>query len=242
MNVVVCSDLHADWSTAGVPRFGDAHAALHGAMNDAISMRAAAFLFLGDLCDPDNGPATIAAIELSIQVALRGSAYGVESHWIAGNHDVIEDGFGRTTLSPLAQVAAWVPGIHVYESPRFASVAKGRFRLCALPFTASSHPYDPARVVVDALAGSGAGPWVVAGHLHLAGIIPGSESEDMARGRSVQFPLELVDAGANAVFLNGHYHRRQVYAGVHVPGSMMRLTFGEQDNEPGYLVVEVPGG
>jgi DNA repair exonuclease SbcCD nuclease subunit len=44
--------------------------------------------------------------------------------------------------------------------------------------------------------------------------------------------------------MNGHYHRAQVHAGehgvtVHIPGSLARLTFSEEKNAPGYMLLEV---
>ena len=39
--------------------------------------------------------------------------------------------------------------------------------------------------------------------------------------------------------LNGHYHRMQEAGGVRIPGSLVRLRFDEEHNDPGFLVLEV---
>lgn len=241
MKIFCVSDLHTDWSTAGAPRFKDIEGVLDEVVAAAIAARAAAFMCLGDLCDPDTGAATIRSIALQQRTALELSSHGVENHWVVGNHDVVEDGSGTTTHSPLAVVARWVPGIHVYERPSVSTVCKGRVSLVALPFTASSHAYDPADFVSHLPAV--VLPVIVAGHLHLKGIHPGSETVDMPRGRSVDWPLEeLAKRVPDALLLGGHYHRRQVFEGVQVIGAAARLTFGEEGNDPGYLVVEVRDG
>jgi hypothetical protein len=73
----------------------------------------------------------------------------------------------------------------------------------------------------------------------------GSETLDMPRGRDLAFPLEacaaLREAGGyeKQVLLNGHFHRRIVDGPVLVPGSLARLTHGEEDHEPGFLVVDL---
>ena len=76
----------------------------------------------------------------------------------------------------------------------------------------------------------------------LPGIHPGSETEDMPRGREVLFPGEQT-RGAVAR-MNGHYHARQTHGlgdggpDVIIPGSLARLGFGEESNEPGFLLVD----
>jgi hypothetical protein len=111
----------------------------------------------------------------------------------------------------------------------------------ALPFTPFCRSYDPAVFLREAAFVCRSPRVLIAGHLNLEGITPGSETLDMPRGRDVFFPIEeaLATFGDRAILLNGHYHERQVYRGVQVVGSLERLGFGELRNEPGYLLVEV---
>ena len=77
-------------------------------------------------------------------------------------------------------------------------------------------------------------------HLMLEGIGHGSETSDSPRGRDVFFPIvEMRALFPNAVFCAGHYHRQQVYEGVHIPGSLVQLTRGELDHRPGFLGLDV---
>ena len=239
--IVVSSDWHADWVTYGVARFGDVRAAAFQVVESAIRQKADLFAFLGDLCDPDDCPAALRALELAIDVATTLAAAGVPSWWLAGNHDVIEDGTGRTTLSPLSAIG--LREVVVVESPK-RLVIPGKSKhdpsrpvpALLLPFTAASHRYDPAAVVAENAEALGARA-VVAGHLTLDGIHPGEETLDMPRGRSVSFPVEACRAGW--LKMNGHYHARQSYRGVQIPGSVARLGFGEAKNKPSFLTLEI---
>jgi DNA repair exonuclease SbcCD nuclease subunit len=241
--IVVSSDWHLDHSTYGVQRFGDVAQAVRQTVDAAIAERADLYLFTGDLCDPDDGPWALQSVGFAIEVATALLRRGIASWWLAGNHDVIEDGTGRTTLSPLR--ALDLPEVRVFEEPSLAFVpgeskfdrSKRRVQLLALPFTATSRNYDPEKVVrhYDEQLGSRA---VVAGHMtQLEGAQDGEETTEMPRGRAMKFPLAACRPGW--LKINGHWHDRQVCQGVHIQGSVARLTFGEEKNRPGYIVLEI---
>ena len=125
--------------------------------------------------------------------------------------------------------------IRVYDGPCLEVF--GGCDVLALPFTSRAHAYDPAEAVRQ--NGTDA-PALVLGHLNIEGIEPGSETADFPRGREVFLPVPLIrERFPNATIACGHYHRRQVFQGVHIPGSLARLTFGEEENEPGFLIAEV---
>jgi hypothetical protein len=157
--------------------------------------------------------------------------------WVAGNHDVIEDGSGDTVLTPLAALHHAEPGVvQVAGAPTLIDW-KGHRKIVCLPFAASSHAYDADRVVRE-LVGDRKDP-IVLGHLTVPGLIPGEEAHELPRGRDVMFPLSAFDDKPNALLMNGHHHRRDTEGRVKIPGTLARLTFGEDDNEPGFLVLEV---
>jgi hypothetical protein len=108
--------------------------------------------------------------------------------------------------------------------------------LCALPFTASSHSYDPQKYVDSTW--KDARRVIVAGHLSIEGVQPGEETKDLPRGRDVMWPH--IDKSNCVLQIAGHYHRRQVHRGIQIVGSPARFAFGERDNDPGFLVIEVP--
>ncbi len=241
MKVLVSSDWHADARTIGHARFGDVDQAVRQMVEDAITHKVDCFCFLGDLCDPDSGSTVFRSVELAISAATELSKAQIPTIWLAGNHDVIEDGTGDTTLSPLRPLQKVAGMTMLFERPGYVELGGVRFVL--LPYTALSHTYDPEEVVRNAVW-STAGTIVLA-HLSVAGVEPGEETNEMPRGRDVLFPRRMFSDQMESVHcFNGHYHRQQThelpgFRPVHIPGAPCRFTFGEESNRPGYLLVEV---
>jgi DNA repair exonuclease SbcCD nuclease subunit len=190
---------------------------------------------------------------LAISAATVLSQAGITNVWLAGNHDVIEDGSGETTLEPLRALgvrrSTWV-----FDRPEWTGlgpvgvpVEEGTIPCLVLPFVASSHAVDLEEFVRStwAKAIEGCRLVVVLEHLHVRGAVPGEESDEMARGREVVYPRELLEqiakeSGVELVQLGGHYHRRQRIGGLQIVGAPARFTFGERENDPGFVIVEVP--
>lgn len=248
MRIVAVSDLHADWQTLGVPRHDEVASALESAAGWAVENDADVFLFLGDLADPDNGGGTLRAIELAARTAIGLAQRGVDSIWLAGNHCVTEDSTGATVLSPLAPLEGigWPTSARIFVAERPRLIESCGVAFACLPFAPVSHAYDPAveaaRLFVENEPNGF--PVVVLSHLTIPGIQPGEETTEMPRGRDMPYPFEAT-RGAVAR-LSGHYHRRQVFdpgdggPPLHVCGSACRLTFSEEANEPGLLVIDLP--
>lgn len=246
MTSIVCvSDLHLDHSTHGVSRFDEVVRVVFASTSRAVEERAAAWMFLGDACDPDSGPIVFKCVEVLVEAARRLCHAGIPSVFLAGNHDVVAVSDLRTTLTPLR--ALWGPFggdlVHVFEEPGCAKIP-GLPKIVAFPFVAPSHAYDPeewARAQVQVSRES----TMTIEHLHVPGVQPGEETKEIPRGREVVFPGA---ATAKAVMrLGGHYHRGQtVDLGDGGPplvicGSPIRFTFGEEHNEEnGFMIVRVP--
>ena len=241
MRLVCSSDWHLDQSTAGVDRYDDVCHAIDESVQAAIELNADAYLMCGDLTDP-NTVRSHRAVAKAIEVQRRLYEADILPIFVAGNHDVIEDGSGMTTMSPLAATGrGWV-----FERPQMWQMTTHRNQedvvVIALPFTSTSHDYDPSEFihachkrVEDFL-----GPVLIPGHLNLEGISPGSETTEMPRGRNVYWPMDAInECFPAATVIGGHYHTPQEYKGVTIIGSMVRLRFDERDNTPGYIVVEV---
>lgn len=244
MKILHCSDWHLDRRTLGVDRFGEVRAAVRQTVDAAIREKVDLYLCTGDIADPDGGAGVLRCVEALVDVAAELSDAGIENWWVAGNHDPVEDGTGLTTLSPLHGFRS---GVSVFETPNVVE-CQGCVVLI-LPYPAATNPYDPQEFVCRAkkthlveAKHRGIKKVVVATHLQIDGAALGEESSDMARGRDVRLPVEEFDD--DWVVLAGHYHRRQTIRGpkgppIHVAGSLARLAFGEEPNEPSYQIVEV---
>jgi hypothetical protein len=228
-------DWHLDWTTGGLERFDEISEAVEQTIVSAVSEKVDLYVFLGDLCDPDvDSPLTIRAIARSVEVARTLEKEGIQSVWITGNHDVIEDGRGSHTLLALARA-----GFEVHATRPYGALLPGGIGLLFLPYAPLSHRYDPAQFV-RSCGLMAATRFVVAGHAtRIRGYDLGSEETDMARGRAMEFPIdEALALGPEVLLANGHYHSRY-HDPVWTPGSLARLTHGEERHEPGWLVMEL---
>jgi DNA repair exonuclease SbcCD nuclease subunit len=239
------SDWHADALSAGVDRFDDVAQAVAQTVKVAREEKVDLYLFTGDLCDPDDAPRVLRAVGLMIETAMELAGAGIDAWLVPGNHDVVENGSGRSTLSPLA--ALGIDEVSVFDRPEVALLpgrpkAKGGAPAHAvlLPYPPASRPYDPARFVREARARTGVA--MVAGHMtELTGVPDGEETREMMRGRGVPFPL--VECDPRWLLVNGHWHEGQTFRSgereVVIPGSLARLTHGEAASKPRFLLLEV---
>lgn len=235
LKFLACSDAHVDATTAGVSRLYDLRGALTETVAAAVESDCRLWVFGGDWSDPDSRRAWAAAT-YAVEVSRAVKTAGLDELWITGNHDVVEDGNGSSTLGPL--FASHADTKH-FDRPKVIRVEDVAF--LGLPYTPVCWNYDPAEEVKRlAKECKGVREVVVLGHLNVEGIAPGSETTDMPRGRDVFWPLdEIRKQLPGALLIGGHIHRRQVYEGLQIVGSLERLTLGEETNEPGYLIVEV---
>ncbi len=228
--ILVTSDWHADALTAGVERFDDVRMHVERMVQVAIENEVDAFIFLGDLCNADT-PRAWRALRLAVDVTTWLRERDIRSYWLTGNHDVIEDGHGSSTLLPLRGIAT------VFDNPCVGAfvVDDESRQFLALPFVPFSHAYDPVAFINDV-----EGPLdLVLSHLHIAGITPGTESDEYARGRSVLLPHRLIQKKwPDATILSGHYHEPQTFEGVEVVGSVERLTKNDVDGARSYMLLD----
>lgn len=236
MRLLLYSDAHLDAVTAGMRRIDDVDAAFSRVANVAREREVDAAVFLGDLADPDCGSILVRVLDSALQLAKSLENDDITSIWLAGNHDVIQDGSGATTLRPLRAVAS-----KVAERP--ATIYFDEVKMILLPYPSRAAAYDPELYVRDNAApvpGFAEKTIVLAHATSLRGARQGSESGDLARGGDFPFPVDECKRQGAAFMGNGHFHHGQVTPdGVHVPGSLVRLRFDEESNSPGILVVDV---
>lgn len=236
--IIVSSDWHLDAVTAGVPRFDDVNQKVMAILEKALLQGDGldAFVFCGDLCNPDT-PRAWKAVEVAVRVAATLDREEIPTLWLNGNHDVLADGSGASVLDPLRSIGLVASGpIHGC----FHSTGRGRMvNWIAFPFAAvGPHAYDPEAWVEKVQP---TGPIdLVFSHLNVEGIVPGSETTDFARGRQVFLPTEVIRRRWPAAkIIQGHYHRPQMKRAdqVTVVGSLELFTRADEGEARGYLEV-----
>lgn len=259
MKLLITGDWHLDAVTAGVARLTDVETTFNEVVRRVRSESIDVVVFLGDLTNPDKGTRTLRAVTAGVRILkylIRESGCAVVA--IAGNHDVVLDSTGLTSLTvireafgtnrigePGGQMVEYfdvTPGmVAVVENPAVLKLHSENSHawLVGLPFVSPACQYDPEKFIRLVGDCRPVGNLVVAGHLQLEGAILGSESTDMPRGRDVAFPINAAKALDPILMCNGHYHKRQTVRGVECPGSLARLAFGEEKNEPQWIEVEV---
>jgi DNA repair exonuclease SbcCD nuclease subunit len=253
LKLLHCSDWHGDKSTMGVPRYNDVARAVSQTVQTAHDERVDVYVCTGDIADPDDGPNALQNLELACATAAALASDGIASIWVPGNHDVIENGSGRSLLSPIAWINPSM--VRLCDRPSMQLIGprketkSNRFYqgvyLIALPYVPLSAAYDPPSVVREFARQLESRPHdrvIVATHLMFTGAQIGDETTEMPRGRDVEFPWEECDP--SWLILGGHYHRRQVVEGpggrrAHIAGSLARLTRGEANNVPAFSLIEV---
>lgn len=245
MRILVSSDWHLDAVTAGLPRFDELTERIDEIVERVVDeMMVDLFLNLGDLCDPDPLHAH-RCIAYAAAKASNLNARKIPNAWLVGNHDVMEDGDGTSTLSA---ITGWADGgsaehTFVFDEPSWRSF--GDVLLVALPYVPRAKNYNPDQVIDDiaeAVEDDGYKHILVIGHLTVAGARMASETFDMPRGRDIVYPVESIRRrwGKRATMLNGHYHRGQTTpSGVIIPGALARLAFDEADNDPGFMLLDL---
>lgn len=233
MKMLLTGDWHLDACTAGMSRADDLEAALKKVVKLAIDNDVDYFMFLGDLANPDAGSILIRVLDIALNAAGSLGDKGIESCWMSGNHCIIKDGGEFTSVTPLRHM----PKAHVITRPLLTGRPAFGCEIMFLPYCAK--PYDPEKFMQ-------ANPFtaktrIVLGHCTGAeGVKLGSETYDMSRGATLPFPLAECKRQRVTFMANGHWHRQQVTeSGIHIPGTLERLRFDEQDNSPGVMIVEV---
>lgn len=249
--ILLTGDWHADHKTFGVERFSEIEHAAHNMVSVAIEKQVDVFCFLGDLSDPDSGGLTIRSVNLARECMIDLNMACIPSIWISGNHDVLEDG---SSLSNFDLLPSFEKAMVVSDGCSIITGLTDRnsepidLAVLACPFTASSRPYDANKEVLNLATDTSLNNLLILGHFTIPGIEPGEETTDVPRGRNVLMPFvsirQLESKYSKLLIANGHYHKQQIFKSkdcqspILIPGSPVKLTFGESMNPHGYIIVE----
>ncbi len=230
MRIVASSDWHHDVITMGRRRSVELEASAWLSVQKACVEKCDAYLFAGDLSNPETDRAH-AAVAFAVRCALELDSAGVPSVWLLGNHDFITDNT-TSVLQPLLELSFRVPRVHVVTTRKSIAVQTS----CGI-LEVVCRPHEQQRGE-DGPRVSEADRRIALGHMAVPGALLGSETYDMPRGRDDQFFDPPPDVELK---LHGHYHRAQVVNDVHVIGSLMRLNVSEADNQPSFQIYTLGG-
>src|SRR5574343_1178244 len=102
MKLIITGDWHLDAVTAGQVRIEEAQRAVQQIIDRAEEQRVDAVVFLGDLCNPYRGSRTLRSVTAGVELFKSlVSRAGCSAVLVAGNHDVVHDDSGLTSLSPV---------------------------------------------------------------------------------------------------------------------------------------------
>ena len=249
---LIVGDIHLGKSTGiGKPGIGSALNSrivdqlrlLDWVLEQAIEVNASAIILTGDVCE-DVKPDYV-LIELFVEWLKQCSAYYIEVHIIAGNHDLKRTGVRFSSYLDLITILD-LPDVHIYTS--INTIFRDGVGFTLFPFrnrqtlgTSTNEeaiekitnqlPYEVEEIPNDFSR-------VLVGHLALVGsIFVGDEFDNLAR--ELMCPLETF-AGYDYVWM-GHVHKPQIMQKqpyiAHI-GSLDISNFGETDHKKVIVVFD----
>ena len=254
------SDWHVGKVLRGQPRADEHVKVLAEVVEIARAERPDLVIVAGDLYDSAAPSPESTRIVTRALSALRRHAGAVVA--IAGNHD---NGAALDALRPWATAAdITVRGVLTSADDLLVTgrtEGGERWRVAALPWVSQRHAITAAEMfdltaaeatgsyagkigdLVGALASGfdAAAVNIVTAHLTVLGGLAGGGEREAHTIQSYAVPATVFPTSTHYVAL-GHLHRRQHLPGpcpVHYCGSPLAIDFGEEDNAPGVLIVEV---
>ena len=190
------------------------------------------------------------------------SSAGVQTMIVAGNHDIPLSA-GRATSVDIFR-ALEVPSVIVARSigTHVVETQAGPVQVLAFPWTVRSAilaqpefknhtiaelnqamiDLNRAKLRMDAEALDPSLPTIVVGHAHLFGARIGAERL-LTMGNDPMYDMQTFDLPGIDFVALGHIHKHQVLnrnPTVVYAGSIDRVDFGEQDEDKGWVYVEIP--
>lgn len=243
MKILTTSDWHADAVTAGVSRYQEAKRSVMQMVKAAIDENVDVFVFAGDLSNPGRQARTIDSISLAVWASAQLTANKIHNIWIAGNHDVVDTDSYSSTVKPIGMMSSHY--IRVFDSPGVTRIGNRSF--LALPYVPKSlgHLYADPKSTIDLDGEMEKHNWketIVVSHMtaiDLEGLELGTESTDLAYGKSYKLPLSELRARGVPLVIQGHFHKHQIIGNLFIPGAIARFGFGEMKHAPKYHIIEI---
>jgi DNA repair protein SbcD/Mre11 len=242
-------------------RLHDFLRSLDQAINGAIAAQVDVVVFAGDIYKTRD-PTPTHQREFARRI-LRLSGAGIRTVIVAGNHDIPMSA-GRATSVDIFR-ALEVPSVVVARTigTQVIQTQAGPLQIIAFPWTIRSAvlaqpdfknhtiaelnqamiEMNQAKLRMEAAGLDPSLPTIVVGHAHLFGAHIGAERL-LTMGTDPMYDLQTFDLPGIDFVALGHIHKHQIlhYATPTVvyAGSIDRVDFGEQDEDKGWVYVEIP--
>ncbi len=258
MKILHTSDWHVGKVLKGHSRLDEHVAVLNDLVGVARAERPDLVIVAGDLFDTAAPTADARRVVVRALTALRRASGALVA--VAGNHDNGADLEALRTWATSAGIelrgtvgrdlvvegesAAGEPWRCValpWLSQRYAVRATEMFDLTAAEAT-QSYADHVARVLAQLTAGFTTDAVnIVAAHLTVVGAVAGGGEREAHTIQQYAVPATVFPSSTHYVAL-GHLHRHQAVAGpapAHYSGSPIAVDFGEEENTPGAVLVDV---
>lgn len=249
---IIYGDQHLDLKTEGIDRTDDILDA-HSQITDyAIEVRKenqeTIVLNMGDMFHGTRPRAEVLAKAIQMINVLEHE--GIETHIIAGNHDVIDAKDQTSALAPLEAVG--YQHINIYHSIELVRLREG-LNLVTVPHISKAKAVNEGYKGVQDYINSKAAEIeeeldeddinIVIGHMNISGAKTGTESY-MIKGAHEDFPSVLKESEKIDYIFNGHIHRPQLIpnglgAPIIITGDIQTNDFGERLDTKIFFDLEV---
>lgn len=252
IDIIVYGDQHLDLKTEGIDRTDDILDAHKQITDYAIDLKnngnEVICLNMGDMFHGTRPRAEVIAKAIAMLNVLESNE--IETHIIAGNHDIIDARSKTSALEPLVAIGYRYINIHHTVHCR---VLRPGLNLITLPHISKAFAVEQGfKNVQDALDS-----WatqieqnlpddqynIIIGHMNIEGAKTGTESY-MIKGSHEDFPKVLKHSPKINIIFNGHIHRSQLIpneggAPIIITGDIQCNDFGERLDQKQFFHLEV---
>lgn len=256
MKIGVINDTHLGLKTEKIDRTSEIYGIYKRFAKSCLKNKVNAIVVCGDIFDKNNPSEELVAVFISIMNML--AQVKVPVYIVVGNHDAIADPEHLSCLSFIKKLKKKYPNFHLIEDITCIEIEVndlGPLYFTFLPHVSkallekkgksdmSTQDYiDTKAKAILKRVGVGS-QHLVFSHLNVHGVHAGSE-ENLLRKSEVYLPELITNTPTSGYvqpdIIQAHIHKKQVIGNVHIIGSPLFCTFGEDVDDRYFAIVNQP--